>query len=112
MITGTGNKAWTAYYFIDTYHDGATSKHGILKYMTMEADSGIADPLMCCRKGSGTSFLTAREYFVSVMEASVKEAVEEWRSSAQGILSVVKQYVSDCHLTPDFIEGNDLKGND
>ncbi|KAK0704464.1 hypothetical protein B0H67DRAFT_497304 [Lasiosphaeris hirsuta] len=92
-VTGVDNGYWTAYAFFDTYHDGGESKRDVQFYESTKGRA-IVDPLAGGRYESNPPVWAAREYFLQVLEACVRDVKSEWRNVALSLLKKIKPYVS------------------
>ena len=114
MITGVDGKCWTAFSFVDTYHDedqdgerrsqrdvGVIERgdrgqvHGEVEE---EDKDGHVDPLIrrCERDGDGKrqQVLTPRDYFLRALLRAVCDARGEWEGSVRSLLGVLGRFVS------------------
>ncbi|KAK3339728.1 hypothetical protein B0T25DRAFT_618264 [Lasiosphaeria hispida] len=93
-VTGVDNGYWTAYAFFDTYHDGGESKRDV-QFYELTKGRAIVDPLAGGRYESNPPIWTAREYFLRIMEACVRDIKSEWRNVALSLLKKIKPYTAN-----------------
>ncbi|KAL2158162.1 hypothetical protein VTH06DRAFT_4730 [Thermothelomyces fergusii] len=91
LIVGAGNRHWTAYGAVDTYHDGGESKHDVRSYQTTQGGAAM-DPLTCGRHMADSSVADAREYFLRAMESCVREVKEEWENTGRQVMKALKHH--------------------
>lgn len=95
MITGLDHWSWTAYAFIDTYHEDPELGKG--ESIDDYEDTGACalDPLIAGQKSRGQMELTfdPRTYFLIVLRHRVHQFSEEWNNTVEVVAQKIEDFV-------------------